>query len=106
MTIDSTKPHKIDAAEFPCLSEFARGYLHQDLVPEHGSPLQAALAYVNDLPAAERSQAAAEAFRFRGTIHDWRNAEVNEAVATLGGSWNFVAKGELLEVLQTIERGH
>ena len=106
MTIDSTKPHRINIAEFPRLSEFARGYLHQDLVPEHGSPLQAALRYVNDLSAAEQKQAAAEAFRFRGIIHDWRNAEVNEAVAALGGSWNFVVKSELFEVLQTIERGH
>ncbi len=106
MTIDSSKPHKLNAAEFPRLSEFARGYLHQDLVPEHGSALQAGLAYVKDLSAAERKEAAAEAFRFRGIIHDWRNAEVNEAVANLGGSWNFVAKGELLEVLHTIERGH
>ncbi len=106
MTIDSSKPHKISAADFPRLTDFARGYLHQDLVPEHGSPLQAALAYVNDLSAAERQEAAAEAFRFRGIIHDWRNAEVNAAVAALGGSWNFVAKGELFEVLQTIERGH
>jgi hypothetical protein len=106
LTIDSSKAHRVDAGEFPRLSEFARGYLHQDLVPEHGSPLQAALAYVNDLPAAERKQAAAEAFRFRGITHDWRNAEVNQAVAALGGSWNFVAKSELDEVLHTIERGH
>lgn len=106
MTIDSSKPHKIVAAEFPRLSEFARGYLHQDLVLEHGSPLQAALAFVNDLSVAERQEAAAEAFRFRGIIHDWRNAEANEAVAALGGAWKFVAKGELFEVLQTIERGH
>ena len=106
MTIDSANPHKIEAGAFPLLSQFARGYLHQDLVPEHGSPLQAALAYVNDLSASEQRQAAAEAFRFRGLIHNWRNAEVNEAVAALGGSWNFVAKSELDAVLQTIERGH
>jgi len=106
VTIDRSKPHKIDAADFPRLSEFARGYLHQDLIPEYGSVLNAALAYLDDLSDRERQQAAAEAFRFRAVTHEWHNAEVNSAIATLGGSWSFVAKGELQEVLRTLERGH
>jgi len=96
---------KIDPAEFPFLKEFARGYLHQDLIPEHGSALQATKAYLRDLTPKERKQAADEAFRFRSCIRNWSGAEANNAIASLGGSWSFISSDELNEVLHTLERG-
>lgn len=106
MTRSFSHSHKINPAEFPQLSEFARGYLHQDLIPEHGSALQATKAYLNDLSPAERKKTADEAFRFRAIAQNWMSSEVNEAIAALGGSWNFISADELLQVLQTLERGH
>jgi hypothetical protein len=106
MSQHSSHGHEVNPSEFPRLSELARGYLHQDLIPEYGSALQATLAFLKDLPASGRKEAAAEAFRFREIIHEWRNAAANEAFASLGSSWIFIARDELNEVLQTIERGH
>ncbi len=96
---------KIDPADFPMLTEFARGYLHQDLVPEHGTALQATRTYLHDLTPTERKKVADEAFRFRSFIRNWSGAEANSAIATLGGSWNFISSDELNEVLHTLERG-
>lgn len=101
----SSRVNKFDPAEFPHLAEFARGYLHQDLIPEYGSVLQATQAYLHDLSASERKQTASEAFRFRGAVQHWSNQEMNEAIAALGGAWAFISKDELNEMLQTIERG-
>ena len=101
----SSESRKIDPAEFPFLREFARGYLHQDLIPEHGSALQATKAYLNDLAPADRRRVADEAFRFRGLVRNWTGAETNSAIASLGGSWHFISSGELNEVLHTLERG-
>ncbi|MGZ4787523.1 MAG: hypothetical protein ACXVZX_03320 [Terriglobales bacterium] len=98
--------HGLDRAQFPHLSEFARGYLHEDLIPEHGSPLQATIAYLHDLTPAERKKIADEAFRFRATVKEMSSAGVNSAIARLGASWTFISKDELDQVLQTLERGH
>ena len=98
--------HVIDKTQFPLLSEFARGYLHQDLIPEHGSPLKATKAYLNDLSTTERKKAADEAFRFRKLMRGLSSAEVNRVMSKLGASWRFVSKDELDQVLQTLERGH
>ena len=95
-----------DQPDFPHLSEFARGYLHQDLIPEHGSALQATLAYLRDLTPAERKKVADEAFHLRGALKELSSAEANQVMAELGSSWTFVSKDELEQVLQTLERGH
>lgn len=106
MTFDSSQPKGIKVDDFPRLSEFARGYLHQDLIPEHGSALQATKAYLQDISSSEQTQVADEAFRFRGLAHHWSNQEANEAMGALGGSWTFISKDELTLVLQMLERGH
>jgi hypothetical protein len=98
--------HRIDKSDFPRLSEFVRGYLHQDLIAEHRSPLQAAKAYMRDLSPTERKKVANEAFRFRGLVRELSSAEVNGVMAQLGSSWTFIAKDDLDQVLQTLERGH
>ena len=105
MTRTSHHP-QFDPAQFPRLREFARGYLHQDLIPEYGSAFEATRAYLRDLAAADQKEAAAEAFRFRGLAQHWSNQAANQAIAALGGSWTFISKDELNQVLQTLERGH
>lgn len=106
MTRSFSESHKIDPSDFPHLAEFARGYLHQDLIPEHGSATKAAKAYLHDLSPSNRKKAADEAFRFRGLVQNWMSSEANAAISKLGGSWNFISTDELAEVMQTLERGH
>jgi hypothetical protein len=42
------------ASEVPALAAFARGYLHQDVIAEHGSAAGAATAFANDASDEER----------------------------------------------------
>jgi len=95
----------IHAKDFPHLSEFARGYLHQDLIPEYGSALQATKSYLHDLGVDGRKKVAQEAFQFRSAIRDLSAAETNDAIERLGASWTFIYKDELEQVLQMLERG-
>jgi CdiI immunity protein len=91
--------------EFPLLAQFCRGYLHQDLVPAHGSPRNAATAYLADLSQPERTQLAQEAARFRSS--SVRDIEVlNRELRKIGSMWNFGSVDEFEQVLRIFERGH
>jgi len=46
----------LDPDEFPCLRVFVRGYLHEDFVQVHGSPLAAATAFCGDASPEERER--------------------------------------------------
>jgi len=97
-----TRPHEFHADDFPLLREFARGYLHQDMVPEHGSAETAARAYVVDLSPAERKQVAAEAARLREVIAHWSEGQINVALAELGAAVRFKSRDEAAHVLEAL----
>jgi hypothetical protein len=78
-----------DRHDFPKLREFARGYLHQDLLPEYGDPKSAAMAYVADLTAEDRAELAREIERFEQHISPSEISAVNKKLAALGASWTF-----------------
>jgi len=52
------------AADFPALRSFLRGYFHQDMKDEYGSPEEAAREFCADASPEERAVAAAEWARF------------------------------------------
>jgi hypothetical protein len=94
------------AEPFPMLREFARGYLHQDLIPEYGNPLGAAKAYLADLGGNERKVLAAESQKMLPAIHQWNAAELNRQLHKMGSAWNFVSPDEFEQVLRLFDRGH
>jgi CdiI immunity protein len=49
-------PHLPRAADLPALTAFVRGYLHEDVLAEHGSALDAATAFAGDASRDERRQ--------------------------------------------------
>jgi hypothetical protein len=93
---------EVNSNNFPLLAEFARGYLHQDLVPEHGSPLKAAEAYLRDISVTEHARLAVEARKFRSLTRGGDDA--NAAMQKLGSVWIFRNKSELEQLLQRFER--
>lgn len=97
-----TRHRESDTADFPHLHEFARGYLHQDLIPEYGSSAAAAKAYVADLKPADRQQLAAEATRFRDMIANFKIDDVNAAFGNLGAATRFKSADEVLRVLEAL----
>lgn len=58
----STAP--ISAADFPALRSFLRGYFHQDMKDEYGSPEEAVREFCEDASAEERAAVAREWLRF------------------------------------------
>ena len=52
------------ATDFPALRSFLRGYFHQDMKDEYGSPEEAAREFCKDASAEKRSAVAEEWTRF------------------------------------------
>ena len=90
------------SASFPALAEFAAGYLHEDFVVEHGTPLGAVAAFLREASDSERTALRVDAARFldHATSRPWA-----EAVATfscLGGAWRPRTRAELAAVLRAV----
>lgn len=64
MPLVNTSPKKPKASDFPALRSFLRGYLHQDMKDEYGSPAEAAAEFYTDADPDERSAVAREWDRF------------------------------------------
>ena len=92
--------------QFPLLRDFARGYLHQDLLAEYGDVVRAAETYLSDLNAADRRTLASETREFMTKIHDEDTAELNQRLHKMGSSWTFVSADEFQRVLHLFDRGH
>ena len=82
--------------KFAALADFLKGYLHQDVVAEYGSPEGAVRAF----------QAAADAGQLHRVQTDWRTflqscdaknlAEINSLLTgALGSSWAFTSHEDL-----------
>ena len=54
----------ISAADFPALRSFLRGYFHQDMKDEYGSPEEAVREFCEDASAEERAAVAENWSRF------------------------------------------
>lgn len=96
MSTDDSKS-RFNAADFPVLREFLRGYLHEDWNDEYRSPREAVEQFCREAGPMHATQLA----------HEWRNlmdASRNDVEATirmlstLGGSWNPTSQDELHEV--------
>ena len=97
------QPPPINAHNFPKLAEFARGYLHQDVVAEYGSFSQAAQAYLRDLTAAERTELSSEVTRLREAIR--YSPTMKDPLRNLGAACNVSGEEELGRLLHTLESG-
>jgi len=97
-----TRRPEFDVARFPHLREFARGYLHQDMIPEHGSPIIAARAYVADLSPGDRKQTAAEAAKLREAIAGMTIDDINLLFAKLGAAVKFRAEEDVKQTLDVL----
>jgi contact-dependent growth inhibition (CDI) system CdiI-like immunity protein len=59
-----SQPIQISAADFPNLRSFLRGYFHQDMKDEYGSPEEAAREFCADASPRERADVAKEWSQF------------------------------------------
>ena len=78
---------EVNAATFPALHTFLRGYFHEDVADEYGTPLEAAEQFCDDAETDERVAVAKEWTQLMQQLHGRPLSEINQALTTkLGGS--------------------
>jgi len=83
-----TEASSFSAADFPALRSFLRGYLHQDMKDEYGSPEEAAREFCSDASGEERAAVAAEWSRFLARTKDQPLDAINRILTgPLGSSY-------------------
>jgi len=78
----------ISAADFPALRSFLRGYFHQDMKDEYGSPEEAVREFCGDASGEERAAVAREWLRFLDQTKGQPLEEMNRTLTgPLGSSY-------------------
>ena len=77
---------QVSAANFPALRSFLRGYFHQDMKDEYGSPEEAVREFCEDASPDERHAVAKEWLRFQEHTRDQPVAEINRILTSQLGS--------------------
>jgi hypothetical protein len=79
-------PSDISAEKLPALRTFLRGYFHQDLADEYGSPQEAAETFCEDADTEERLAVAKDWHKFMELVHGRSTAEINRLLTMKLGS--------------------
>jgi hypothetical protein len=95
------KKENIASDDFPALQEFLRGYFHEDMIDDYGSPSGAIEQFCEDAEADERRQVANQWELFRRRTKNDSIDEVNQALITLGSAYTF-ASLEAVKKISTI----
>jgi contact-dependent growth inhibition (CDI) system CdiI-like immunity protein len=78
---------EITAANFPALRAFLRGYFHEDVADEYGTPVEAADQFCEDAETDERTAVAREWANLMTILEGRPLPEINQALTgKLGGS--------------------
>lgn len=84
--------------EFPRLTAFLRGYLHEDAFEVFASPAEACAGFLADAGQGEREDFERERARFGAELASISLARARTAIAALGSSWQPRTRAELEEV--------
>ncbi len=91
--------------DFPALSDFVKGYLHQDFVEEHGSALEAAAAFSRDASSSERRELAAELAKLVERAHGLPLSTLRRFVTReLGSGWEPQSVADFTAMLERLRR--
>jgi hypothetical protein len=78
---------EITPANFPALRSFLRGYFHEDVADEYGTPVDAADQFCEDAESDERSAVANEWTLLMNVLQGRPLPEINQALTgKLGGA--------------------
>ena len=87
MNTNANRKPEITAANFPALRSFLRGYFHEDVADEYGTPVEAADQFCEDAETDERTAVANEWTQLMTVLHGRPLTEINVALTkTLGGA--------------------
>ena len=101
----SKKIPPIDAANFPALRSFLRGYFHQDMKDEYGSPEEAVREFCADADEEERAEVAKEWASFTEQTKKQPIEQINRLLTGQLGS-SYAVTGEDLTRITALLRDH
>lgn len=101
----SAKP-QISAENFPALRAFLRGYFHQDLAEEYGSPEEAARQFCEDADSLERKQVAGDWKRFVEQTKRQPLAAINRLLTQKLGSSVTLTDSQIAAISSIFENPH
>lgn len=93
----------IDPTDYSALTNFFRGYLHQDVAAIHGSPIRAAHAFRKDADERETSIVHTELERLLDETSRLPDADLFQIIQRLGSSWQFRNRRELEELRDALK---
>lgn len=90
-------------SDFPALTSFARGYLHEDFPEIHGSAVAAAAAFSVDADPEERRQLVRE-LEALARVAEVRSVRDLRRFVTrdLGSRWEPTSRDEIMELLDAV----
>lgn len=94
---------RVNASEYAALSNFLRGYLHQDAAMEYGSPVEAARQFRKDADERETAIVHSELDRL---LAETANAPVRELARNLedlGSCWRFRTRQEVEQLRDALK---
>ena len=97
---------QISSEQFPALREFLRGYFHEDLADEYGSPEAAARQFWQDADEEQRQDVAQEWSSLLVRTKNFSLAQVNESLQKLGSAWTFDSLAEVQSIAQIFRKVH
>lgn len=84
---NSSQKAAITAANFPALRAFLRGYFHEDVADEYGTPTDAADQFCEDAESDERTAVAQQWSQLMSILQGRPLSEINQALTSkLGGA--------------------
>ena len=95
---------EITAANFPALRAFLRGYFHEDVADEYGTPVEAADQFCEDADTDERTAVASEWAHLMTALEGRPLTEVNQALTTKLGGAVRLNEEEMQQVSQIFSR--
>ena len=102
MTPRDSKP-VLDPSEYSALTNFLRGYLHQDAAVVHGSPVQAARSFRRDAGERETAIVHAELQRLLAETCALPDSELARVLEVLGSSWRFQSRREVEDLRDALK---
>jgi hypothetical protein len=94
---------QISIAEFPALRNFLRGYFHQDLAEEYGSPKAAAQQFCQDADETQRKVLAEEWARFLARMKGQPLEALNHALTQVLGSACVLSQADVDQVSKVLQ---
>ncbi len=97
-------PAAISAADYPALHSFLRGYFHQDMKDEYGSPEEAVREFCADASTQERAAVGREWSRFIERTKGRPLEEINRILTVTLGSSCILTEEELENISAMLKK--